>query len=435
MPVIFGESDRGPVLFDLRRVAGLVLTLTVSFNWILAFANTNLFRISEAYVIAAEIGLIVTALALIVDRRSDLYLILLVLISYFAFLMALKGYFDPKPIRDMLIPIIFFYVGLRWVTPRLIDRVLIVLVSASLVLALWEMLALNKYLQWVNIRGYYLARGTLTLDDLHDGKTVGLMINGERFMDRGLFSFLGSHRVTGLFLEPVSVGNFGVIVIAWITLRNWGAPLRALWLSLPMLFLMLCADARFGLYTGICVLAALPFARLLPVLSLATIPIFVIFALMAYGGLYHDVAWSNNFSGRVLLSGQVLSELSWRAILGFGDFPASIVDSGYGYMLAHHGAVGALVAWIAVMLLPSKSEDFARFRVFLAVYVSLLLIISTSLFSIKTGAVLWAMTGCVFAARSPIALPKNRPIWQRKRRPQQTAQRAQSRPFARGDLC
>lgn len=396
-----------------RLAAAFVVFATVAFNWVLAFSNTRYMEISELHVIMVEVLLVASATLLVIDKRVDFYLIIIALLGYFALMSGLEGFVDVKPLRDVLVPIVFFYLGMRVLTPVLMDRVVAAALIVALFLAFWEMMALDHYLQFVNIRGYYLARGTLSVDELWDGNPVGLMINGERYMERGLFSFLGSHRVSGLFLEPVSVGNFGVICMAWIAVRCWGGPFRTLFYLTPVIVLMLCADARFGLYVGVLVLALLPFARIIPAFSLFAIAPFVAIALAIYGASNLEAAWDNSLSGRLILSSKVLAQMGWETVLGFGPHSDLIADSGYGYVLANQGLLCASVLWASLFLLPAKDKDaFKRFRLFLAIYISLILIISGSLFSLKTAGLLWAMAGVLFQAgvEAPQVNPMRSPL-------------------------
>lgn len=390
-----------------RAAAAVILFSTVAFNWLLAFTNTRLMGISETHVILFELLLVASATLLVIDRRVDFYLILIALFGYFALMSGLEGYVDVKPLRDVLLPVVFFYLGMRALTLGMMDRIVAATIIAALLLTFWEMMALDHYLQFVNVRGYYLARGTLSLEDLWDGKSVGLMINGERYMERDLFSFLGSHRVSGLFLEPVSVGNYGAICMTWIAVRCWGRPLKALLYLAPVIFMMLCADARFGLYVGLLVLALLPFARIIPAISLIAIAPVIAISLAIYGAHNVGALWDNSLGGRIVLSSQVLAQMSWQTILGFGPHSHLIADSGYGYVLANQGLLCALALWAALFLLPTAQNiSFKRFRLFLVIYISLILIISGSLFSLKTAGLLWAMAGVLFwHARDTVGYP------------------------------
>ena len=56
-----------------------------------------------------------------------------------------------------------------------------------------------------------------------------------RYEGRTLLPWLGEHRVSSVFLEPVSVGNFGAICFSWIVLRNWSRPFSMLLRLLPVI--------------------------------------------------------------------------------------------------------------------------------------------------------------------------------------------------------
>ena len=89
----------------------VVVFATTLFNLVLCFVNTTLFGIGVNVVIGTEIALIGMALGLIWYRGYALYTILLVLTAYFFAVMLIRSEFDPKIARDLLIPIVFFFLG------------------------------------------------------------------------------------------------------------------------------------------------------------------------------------------------------------------------------------------------------------------------------------------------------------------------------------
>jgi putative polymerase len=68
-------------------------------------------------------------------------------------------------------------------------------------------------------------------------------------------------------------------------------------------------------------------------------------------------------------------------------------DSGYGYILVKVGLVGLIAIWALFVYAPTFDRDAWRFKVFIAFYAVALLSISTSLFTIKTAALLWFLYG------------------------------------------
>ncbi|MCB1534802.1 MAG: surface polysaccharide polymerase, partial [Rhodoblastus sp.] len=91
------------------RVLSAVVLGAVLFNFALCFVNTNIFRTGAGIVIGCEMALIGVTLALLLGRNFDLFVILGVYVAYTLFLASLQGSFDPKPARDLMIPVIFYF--------------------------------------------------------------------------------------------------------------------------------------------------------------------------------------------------------------------------------------------------------------------------------------------------------------------------------------
>ncbi|MBL6430821.1 MAG: hypothetical protein HPM95_04940 [Alphaproteobacteria bacterium] len=86
-------------------------------------------------------------------------------------------------------------------------------------------------------------------------------------------------------------------------------------------------------------------------------------------------------------------------------------DSGYAYTLHQFGLIGVVAMWTAFVFVPVRSSDAWRFRALVVTYISLLMVVSTSLYSIKTAALLWLCVGATdvwrgFAADTPAASPE-----------------------------
>src|SRR5215471_5678740 len=94
-----------------RSLAPFVVFAAVIFNFVLCFVDTMLFGVSANVVIFCEIVLITTAFSLIWYRGTLLYVILSFLAAYFFAMMLARSEFDPKILRDLLIPLIFFFLG------------------------------------------------------------------------------------------------------------------------------------------------------------------------------------------------------------------------------------------------------------------------------------------------------------------------------------
>jgi putative polymerase len=387
-----------------RILAPLVVFAAALANFGLCFIDTNVFRVNPTVVILSEIVLIAIALSLIWYRGTVLYVFLLVLSVYFFSVMLVRSDFDPKIIRDLLIPFVFFLLGNYLGSVRSCDRLVAFLILLALGTALFEWLALDTYLRFFDVIRYYVARGTeshLEADSallIRGADTAaGLYVNGTRFEERTLLPFLGSHRVSGIFLEPVSVGNFGAIAFAWVLLRDRGRVWPLVAKSFAIATILVLADARFGFYLCIFTLVLYLAAPMIRPTMLLFGPFLVMIGLVAYAGVHGQGAPSNELAGRLMHAADSLVELdSWQVFgLSISDvfIGGYTGDSGYGYMLVKVGLVGLTAIWTLFIYAPVFDRDAWRFKVFIAFYAVSLLSISASLFTIKTAALLWFLYG------------------------------------------
>ena len=353
---------------------------------------------------ASEVALIATTLILMIGRGFDLFVILGVYVAYSIFLGALQGSFDPKPVRDMMIPVIFYFAARELGSREEGDRIVWISIAIVLVVGLYEYAFLKQFVKVFDILGYYVSRGTVqaAAAELSEDR---LFASGMRYEGRTLLPFLGEHRVSSVFLEPVSVGNFGAICFAWIALRNWGKPLRMLAQLLPVVTIFVLADARFGLTVSLLSIAVYLVAAHTSRGLVVAAPFALVIALAWIGYTYPDVAWDNTLRGRILLSGQMLSKLDFSDVFALVRNDAFTSDSGYTYTMVKIGLAGLVGMWVLFVLAPARDLESWRFRIFTAVYMSLLLVISNSIYSIKTAALLWYLVGALDAAPRRIAAP------------------------------
>jgi putative polymerase len=386
-----------------RLLAPFVVGAAVLYNFFVCFVDTNLFGISPKLVILCEITLVGMAFGLIWYRTRVLYAILLPLAAYFFAVMVIRVDFDPKIVRDVLIPIAFFFMGSYLGSLRSADKLVTLLIIFALSAALFEWLALNTYLHYFDVMKYYVARGNEANAAVAGGMLIkdtdtaaSLYINGTRFGARTLLPFLGDHRVSGIFLEPISAGNFGAIALAWVSLRDrrrfWAFTAK----TLAIATILVLADARFGFYLSLFVLViylAAPVIRptmlfLAPFLAMM-IALVTDAAVGGHGG--------NDLIGRTFAAGHLLASLdAWQAFgLQTGDVLVNdyAADSGYSYVLMKIGLVGFAAMWALFVYAPVGDKEAWRFKNFIAVYVVSLLVISASIFSIKTAALLWFLYG------------------------------------------
>ena len=159
-----------------QTLAVFIVMATALFNLTLCFVNTTLFGIGINLVIGSEIALIAIALALTWYRGYAWYVVLLLLTAYFFAVMLIRSEFDAKIVRDLLIPIVFFFLGSHLGSLRSADRLVTTLIFIALGAALFEFLELNTYLHYFDVIHYYQARGTE--QNLEAATAGGIYIKG-----------------------------------------------------------------------------------------------------------------------------------------------------------------------------------------------------------------------------------------------------------------
>lgn len=381
-------------------VAPLLVIAALTFNLALSFINASVFPVNAAYVIAVELCIIGVSAFMVAGKSESFYFIALAVLSWLGFAMIVRSSFDAKCVRDAFIPIIFFLLGRHYGSLKSGDRLVAIALLIVTVGALFEWGFLDTYLKYFDVLGYYQARGTVDASLGSDGP--GLFISGQRFEGRTLLPFLGEHRVSSVFLEPVSLGNFGAIVFAWVLMRDRGRPLALAWKVALIALVLILGDARFGIY--LCVIIALIYvvAPLLRPTVIFVAPFLVVVALLFYAGQMVGVPWDNTTTGRFLLSGQLLSTLNLTQALGLQTTLVDFDDSGYSYALSQFGLFGATMLWsFFVYGSPAQNMQAWRFKLFVCMYLILILSISTSSMTIKTGALLWFLAGCAAQGLRP----------------------------------
>ncbi|NVO15337.1 MAG: surface polysaccharide polymerase [Rhodoplanes sp.] len=369
-----------------------IVIAALTFNQVLAFVNASITPVTPLSVMAAEVLILAAAASLVWNRSESLYPLSVALAAWLVFAMTMRSGFDPKVLRDAFIPVLFYFLGQRCGTPETCDRLVAISIAIVGAFAVIEWAFLDTYIRYVDILGYYLAKGSTDVTLGGDGP--GLFTSGIRFEGRTLLPFLGEHRVSSVFLEPVSLGNFGAIAFAWLLLRfrAYGYAFYG-WTALVLIILVL-GDARFGIYLCATAAAIYLVAPLVRPGLVFVVPFVLVVVLLAYAGALSGGAWDNTLLGRFLLSGQLLSTLDGWQALGLAPSDVNFVDSGYATVLSQFGLFGAAGLW-AVYLFGSPAETPAawRFKLFVCFYLILLLSISTSFATIKTAALLWFLAG------------------------------------------
>jgi putative polymerase len=268
-----------------------------------------------------------------------------------------------------------------------------------LIVAVVELVSPQFYTSVFDVLSFYQGRGVVSTEAAQYADS-SLFISGMRPGGRWLLPFLGQHRISSIFLEPVSMGNFGALSMAFamaIPRKYWKTAVAVGGVGAVVIVL---ADARFALFAaGLFVVA-----RFVPVrwmnAALAAMPVVGITLL-----LYAAHAWSpvgDDMPSRLATSGQVLESLDIGQIFGLHPQSVSTVDAGYAYALTSLGLPFCIVLWSAFVLIQAPSAHAQRYKFFLGVYACALLCVSgASLFAVKTAALAWFAMGAMLAETYP----------------------------------
>lgn len=391
-----GLSLSGTDRVDSTRPVSMILFASVCYQAVLALIHTHFYHTS-AQVVALTEFLIYLACVLVLARRIRLEFVAIVALvfAYLVLLSILRNALELKGFRDIVIPLLFFWLGRHVADIRYTDRILKVLVLAVVMVGLFELFFLPQYTRLLNIFSYYVSTGTVTIDTNFISDSA-LNLNGLRpeGIGRTIFpSLLGSHRISSVFLEPVSLGNFAVIVAAWGLSKSTADYKDMLFFLLSAISLVALSDSRYGLIVVTLLIAMRIFAKgrfnrvviLLPLISIA--------ALLFIGSSYKG-GLADNIIGRLFWTGDTLLTFDIAKLLGVQGFDIPYGDMGYAYLLSRWGVLLCLTLWGALWMIKMKDACGERFRAYAALYISLILMVSgTSFFALKTAGLLWFLVG------------------------------------------
>jgi putative polymerase len=402
---------------DAKWVAGTLVIAAIVFNALLCFINTHVTPINNSWVVGAEAAITTSALLACVRTIEPKYVFIIATIILYTGLVAIiRSTISPdeglnvKVSRDFLIPVIFLLLGKSATNIKVADYVVYVAVGIIFGFALFEYFSLDSYLKVFSITQYYVARGTLDLLDPSLKWAEGLMVSGIRPPEQGreLLPFLGDHRASSLFLEPIGLGNFGCIVAFWAMARSKMEQRLRLWSIVAAIALIVLSDTRFNAYflvVGVLILLVSPRITTPVIVAMPFVLIFGLW-LAAANAPPQDLPNVEGFSigDRLLYSGRVLFDFDILNWLGIKVSRAQTFDSGYAYVISNIGLLGFAAFWFWFMSLGGRSRYFYAFRNISAAYFAALLCISASQFTIKTAALQWFLMGALSVATDRKAL-------------------------------
>jgi len=392
-PLIGTAPGGGRDVPALTTVAAATL-----FNAALCLLFTRGLSVNANSVAACEI--LASAVAFFLGRRAITETFLVALIGLFGFCIAIcmAGGGDLMLVRDLGIPFAFFALGSARGRVEDCDFLVYSLLAVTAVVGLFEWFDLRAFTRVFDIISYYFSKGGIDVQGL-DITGTDLFVNGIRPDERMLIPALGDHRVSSIFLEPISIANFAAVSFGWLACGLPERPRVNLAFMLVSIALIVLSDSRFAL--AVCAVVALArAAQLLERWPAGAFAPLAVVALLAFAVLAPAGLVDNTVRGRMYGSGSLLLSLSSASWLGLAPLPHALTwDSGYAYVVVNVGLLGAAIAWTIFVATPVSTTLGRRFRGFTAFYIATSLCISGSVFSIKTAALLWFLFGAATRKR------------------------------------
>ena len=393
-----------------------VMLGAMCFHMVLCFVNTKIGGVGNGALIGSEIAILGTVLMLSYPAIDyGRFLVVCGILFYIVALAATRTvvHAEPlgiKPARDLLIPIAFFFFGTRSADIRRADRLVAVAAGIAVAVGVVEYAFPDRFTEVFNIAKFYVDRGAM-----HAGQSPqssNLFISGMRpdaLGGRNLLPFLGEHRVSSVFLEPISAGNFGIILFMWALVRSLARG-RMYWgLFAAAAIMIILSDSRFG--AMFCILAAC-LAVLPPAIGAAvamSLPGVALAALIFLPDHLEKMhVMGNGFVSRLILSGHFIGALDLQNWLGVMTPDFQPFDSGYAYSFIGFGVVGAAALWAVFWTIGGRGWQFHTYKNLVAAYYGVLLCVSNSPYTIKTASLLWFLLGVLSAARDPALMPLRR---------------------------
>jgi putative polymerase len=405
-----------PTKPDAGWLPVVLVLLSVLFNAMLAVVNAHFVPLNMSIVAGTEFLIVLAAqVTAFQNYRAQMlpwYGMMTFIVAFAILRGSYLGHFEPKYIRDVMLIPTFVLLGMTVPFHRVKTGVTILhaIVVAGV---LFEALFTSAYAGLFDVRQYYIATRAFEETAFWD-TTSDLFVSATRPEAR-FFNFIDLHRVSSVFLEPVSLGNYVIIITTFLcaNFSKFSVKYRAFLLGGIVIALVSCDGRLASICSAIIVLVTLVAPRLRPKITLLYLPAIVIGAFV-FVFTTHPNALQDNFSGRVAYCVNLLANYDVSDWLGLSDhFIARASDSGIAYIVATQSVVGVALFWV---LLNFEADEHwpsqIKFTQGLCTYIALTMLVSYSLFSIKTAALLWFIHGSLqrreVRAVDPVAQERRR---------------------------
>lgn len=397
------SAARSPAL---RIVPAVLVASAVLFNAAFAVINAHLTPLSQASVIGAEMILVAAAhLIAIANYRPQMgrwYLLLLLMVWLAIFRSLALQQIEPRYLRDVLLIPTFFVLGMTF-DERYLTHTVVVIHAIVLAVLIFEAVNTPSYSGLFGVQDYYINTRGYDVTDFWN-KQSDLYVSATR-PDSRLFAFIDMHRLSSIFLEPVSLGDYCIIIIAFASslfrrLNAW----TIAFLGGGAVVAMIGCDGRLAAVASVLIIGASIVAPRLPrygAFFLLPGVLTVAFLLVHFGGFQEG---GDDFAGRVAHTVSLLQQLGAAELFGVSNdqqLLSQAVDSGITYLIMTQSILGLAILWMFIVFGASGTEpEQVRFANATCLYLSLSMIVSFAFLTIKTASLLWFIAGSLQANRT-----------------------------------
>jgi putative polymerase len=398
--VIAGNAVEADARSWSAGIPTLIVIGCVLFNFLLCFANTKGINITGTHVILSELTLVSMASLYAfccLDQVNWYWLIIIAAqIVLMSALSVLRDDILFKPLRDVLIMPVFIALGLSSAKVDFTKPLLWLSAFVGLI-ALFEAFFLKSFTGLFDIKDFFIAKG---YDASSFQYTEGdMFVSGIRPAGR-FFPFpFEIHRISSVFLEPVSLGFFAFISGLYFVAMKDRLPrsqvLLAIFVTLLLIWL---GDARMAFASLVAVILFRPvFARLDHRLTVLIFPAALLFGLFVVeSGMFNLTG--EGLGARLLWTFQGIWSTKNGQFFGVRPYDIAMVDSGFLYMLSCQGIWGFLLYWLPPIFFKNKFSREARIYWFGAsIFLTSGFMVSDAIYTIKTASLLWFCYGYILA--------------------------------------
>lgn len=408
MPEQHVAAGSGRLEHESWLPAALVVA-AVLFNAVLAIVNGNVRPLSQGIIIAVEVAIALAAHAIaLANYRREMtpWYLFIIAIGLFAVVrMITLGALEVKYFRDLFLIPTFVVLGMVSSRRHMI-RAMLAITAVVVAGILLEAIDVDAFSRLFEVKSYYVNTRGLVFEEFTNAGS-DLFISATRPEAR-FFPFFDLHRLSSVFLEPVSLGNFALILMAfalafWRYLSAWVNAFVALSIAL----ILFACDGRLSAVASLVILLSAVFVRFLPGnIALLYLPLVVLGAVGATVVLDLE-GGPDDFPGRIAHTVDLLGQLGLAEWLGASNRllePAE--DSGLVYLIITHSVLGVALFWVLnVLALGERTLEQKTYKNGLFLYLALTMMVSYSFTSIKTAAPLWFIYGTLLAV--PVGAVRN----------------------------